>query len=500
MKQHLNIDADFQFLQARFAANYHAIFDNDLAEKTVVVIPSLTLDSKILGTLKGAMYYEERLLCLLMLLRMPRTRVIYVTSMPIDECIIDYYLHLLPGITGYHARQRLTLLSCYDASDISLTEKILRRPRLVKRMKQHIPIPALAHMVCFNETEAEKALALQLEVPIYGCDPMLLYWGTKSGSRQIFKKLGLLLPPGFEDLRSEMDIATALAQLKQENPHLRKAVVKMNDGFSGEGNAVFPYPDNLLETEDVISAILELLPQQLRIVAAGLSYSVFLEKFASMGGIVEAFVAGEDIQSPSVQLRVNPIGECEVISTHDQLLGGESGQVFLGATFPANPEYNKEIARIGKQVAKEMQRKGVLGRFGVDFLSVKEGSEWKHYAIEINLRKGGTTHPFLMLQFLTDGEFRWEEGVFVMPNGQTRCYVASDNVVSEKYIGLTPHDLIDIALCHRIQYDGATQCGVTFHMIGALSQYGKLGMVCIGRTKEEAQEYFERTLEVLDGE
>jgi hypothetical protein len=87
-----------------------------------------------------------------------------------------------------------------------------------------------------------------------------------------------------------------------------------------------------------------------------------------------------------------------------------------------------------------------------------------------------------------------------MPNGQTRCYVASDNVVSEKYIGLTPHDLIDIAHCHRIQYDGATQCGVTFHMIGALSQYGKLGMVCIGRTKEEAQEYFEKTLEVLDGE
>jgi len=30
---------------------------------------------------------------------------------------------------------------------------------------------------------------------------------------------------------------------------------------------------------------------------------------------------------------------------------------------------------------------------------------WAAYAIELNLRKGGTTHPFLTLQFLTDGAY-----------------------------------------------------------------------------------------------
>ena len=147
-----------------------------------------------------------------------------------------------------------------------------------------------------------------------------------------------------------------------------------------------------------------------------------------------------------------------------------------------------------------MQRQGVLGRFGIDFISVKQPTGWKHYAIEINLRKGGTTHPFLMLQFLTDGTFNWRDGVYIMPNGQTRYYFASDNVVDEKYKGLTPQDLIDIAHCNRIQYDGVTQCGVTFHMIGALSQYGKLGLVCIGRSIEEAKAYFGKTLAVLDAE
>lgn len=49
---------------------------------------------------------------MLMLLRMPRTHIIYITSVPIENSIVDYYLHLVPGITAYHAKQRLVMLSC----------------------------------------------------------------------------------------------------------------------------------------------------------------------------------------------------------------------------------------------------------------------------------------------------------------------------------------------------------------------------------------------------
>ena len=54
--------------------------------------------------------------------------------------IIDYYLHLLPGITPYHACNGSHFLSCYDASEKSLTEKILERPRLIQRIKEEIII------------------------------------------------------------------------------------------------------------------------------------------------------------------------------------------------------------------------------------------------------------------------------------------------------------------------------------------------------------------------
>jgi hypothetical protein len=142
----------FKKLQEAFADQFKKFFPDKQAPKTVVIIPSLTMDSEILSKISGITHYEERLLCLLLLLRMPRTHVVYVTSMPVDPVIIDYYLHLLPGVTGYHAQQRLSLLSCYDASPRPLTEKILERPRLVERIKRAIPQGHATHMSCFNVT------------------------------------------------------------------------------------------------------------------------------------------------------------------------------------------------------------------------------------------------------------------------------------------------------------------------------------------------------------
>ncbi len=493
-------DEAFDQLQLRFTQNYDQIFLNDFAEKTVVIIPSLSLDREMLKTVRGAIYYEERMLCMLLLLRMPRTRIIYVTSVPVDNRIIDYYLHLLTGITAYHAKERLTLLNCYDASARSLTEKILERPRLIKRIREHIVTLEMTHMVCFNVTGKEKELALELNIPIFGCDPKLLGLGTKTGSRGLFKKTGIPLPPGIENLQNENDIIVALAQLKKNNPSLKKAVVKMNDGFSGEGNAVFYFNELDAFDEQLEQHIFRKLPQNLKIVAQAVTLRKYLDKFNSMGGIVEEFIEGNHKESPSVQCRINPLGDADIISTHDQFLGGESNQIFLGSSFPANAEYTTEISAMARMVTDELQEAGVLGRFSIDFISVKQSTGWQHYAIEINLRKGGTTHPFIMLQFLTGGTFDWKSGLYIMPDGQTRCYFASDNVVNEKYKGLAPQDLIDIAMCNKIQYNSTTQTGVMFHMIGALSQYGKLGLVCIGKTPEEAKAFYNSTLTVLDHE
>jgi hypothetical protein len=304
------------------------------------------------------------------LLRMPRAKVIYVSSTPIDPVIIDYYLHLLPGITGYHARERLTLISCYDTTAIPLTEKILQRPRLIERIKNAIPAGNVAHIACFNTTALERTLSVHLGIPIYGCNPSIIYLGTKSGSRRVFMQAEVRIPPGAENLTGYQDIVHAVAALKEMHPEIKKAVIKLNDGFSGEGNAILKYPENLTG-KAMHNWLHHNLRDAIKPVAKDLSTEKFLEKFVLMEGIVEAFIEGDIKTSPSVQCRINPRGEVDIISTHDQVLTGDSGQIFVGAHFPADEAYRTAIAVMAKSIATILKNEGVLGRFSIDIMPLK---------------------------------------------------------------------------------------------------------------------------------
>ena len=490
---------EFHRLQERMKSVYQAVFSDPLQERTVVVVPSLTLDAETIGTIQGAHHYEERMLCLLMLLRYPRAKLVFLSSTQIDPSIVDYYLHLLQGIPSTHARGRLRMMHCHDASPRSLTQKLLERPRLLDRIRREIENPETAHLTCFTVTDLERQLAMALDIPIFGCDPELEHLGSKSGSREVFREAGVPIAPGSENLRDMDEAAEALAKLKREHPDTRRAAVKINEGFSGAGNAIFRF-DDAPEGDGLLPWVQSELRSRLDYEADDMDWDLFSWKFEQMEGIVEAFIEGENKQSPSVQLRVEPDGSLVEASTHDQVLGGHTGQVFVGCRFPADEAYRDDIQHYAGLAGDVMRKRGVLGRFAVDFVSVPRNGGWDHYAIEVNLRKGGTTHPFLMLQFLTDGRYDESDGVFRTLSGEQRTYFASDNLKSECYRGLAPTDLIDIAVRRELHFHGATQQGVVFHLIGALSEFGKLGVVAVGDTPEKAQELYDQTVQALDEE
>ncbi len=497
----------FSRLQARLPELFDRVAADHRIHNTVVVVPSLSLHPEELQKISGVHHYEERLLFLLMLLRQPRTRLVFVTSQQLDPTVIDYYLHLLSGVPTSHARRRLCLLHCGDASSKPLTAKILARPRMQERIRRAVGDTRNAHMTCFNSTPLERTLAVTLDLPLYANDPALLDLGTKSGCREVFREAGVTFPDGFERLRDPDDIAGALAALKTRHPDARRAVVKLNEGFSGEGNALFYYDgiDGSTEAERK-QQIKRTLPTALRFEAAREHWQSYAAKFEEMGGVVELFVEGAYKRSPSSQNRVNAIGQAQVISTHDQVLGGPSGQVFEGCTFPADPAYRMEVQQDGLRVARVLASKGVIGRFATDFVSVPDGDpdrgpvSWTHHAIEVNLRKGGTTHPFLTLRFLTDGDYDPSTGEFLAQNGTPKYYFASDTMQSEHYVGLLPDDLVDISVYHGLHFHGATERGVVFHLMGALSEFGKLGVVCIGDNLQQARFLHKRTTQVLDEE
>ena len=65
---------------------------------------------------------------------------------------------------------------------------------------------------------------------------------------------------------------------------------------------------------------------------------------------------------------------------------------------------------------------------------------------------------------------------------------------------MTPDDLLDLAVYNGLHFEASRQTGVVFHLMGALSRYGKLGLVAIGEDLDAANQIYRETLSVLDRE
>jgi hypothetical protein len=182
--------------------------------------------------------FEERFLFLLLLLRQPRLRMIYVTSMPIKPSIVEYYLALLPGVIPSHAMARLTLVSVDDSSARPLSEKLLDRPRLLMKLAALIPNTQRCHLIPYNTTRLERDIALTLDIPMYGADPRLADLGTKTGCRRLFVEEKVPHPLGAEDLHSFEEVADAIVGMVDVRPTIGEVIVKLNEGVSGAGNAL----------------------------------------------------------------------------------------------------------------------------------------------------------------------------------------------------------------------------------------------------------------------
>src|SRR5213596_1460477 len=228
--------SEFDRLQKKLVPLWKSIERFNQDPQTSVVVPSMSIDAISSGAVMQA--YEERFLFLLLLLRQPRARLIYVTSQTILPSIIDYYLDLLPGVIPSHARPRLFLLSPLDGSVRPLSEKLLERPRLIERIRSLISDPDRAHLVPFNTTSREKELALHLGIPMYGADPEFFHLGTKSGCRKIFIEENVPHALGHENIGGKEDLLDAIAQMRAKKPSIQQVLVKLNEGVSGDGNAV----------------------------------------------------------------------------------------------------------------------------------------------------------------------------------------------------------------------------------------------------------------------
>jgi PGM1 C-terminal domain len=453
-------------------------------DHVVVVLPSFSLGENLLSHYAARIPALEHryLVTSLMLHRIEGCELIFLTCQAPGGRVLDYYTSLLPRDRRDSARARFRLAVVPDDSVRGIAAKLMDRPDVIEALRASFA-GRPTFIEPWNVTQSEVEVAERLQVPIDGTAPDLWHLGLKSSGRRLFTEAGVPVPAGREDVCTIDEMAAAATEIRQQRPSATGVVVKLDNSAAGDGNVVIKFRelDRGAATREGIATRGAALPDW------------YLRDLSS-GAVVEELITGTGFASPSVQVELSPFGEVRVIATHEQVLGGNFGQVYTGCRFPADPGYAAELARYGQAIGKVLAHRSVVGRLSVDFAAAQNDSgKWHIYALEINLRKGGTTHPYGVLTHLVPGRYDADAGNWRAADGTPRWYSAIDNLVDESWLGMTPAAVIGAVAAAGLQFDARIGTGVVLHMLSCLAIDGRFGLTAIGRTPEQAADLYERT-------
>jgi hypothetical protein len=439
----------------------------------------------------------------------PGLVVIMLQAPPVDERILTYLLaavrrsRSLPA--NFAARQ--ALLSIPDFRNVHLSEKVLQAPGLLDAIRDTLTSAkrnghSIEGLSCFASSDRMAQLATTLGLDLLETPPETLKWGTKEGSRAIFRAANVPHPAGtYTAERSLSQLSATLTGLDPGNGPA-KWLLKLNDGYgSGHGNALLEYGRGS-RPESASDFVARLHP-----VAPRVSREQFIQRLSAVGAIIEEFLsaplAGE-IRYPSALGHIGHVPHTvAILGAHDQVIGTE--QDFIGCSFPADPHYRAEVLALTQRILLSLQRKGVRGHVGVDFIAranPERKNSWTVHATEINLRQTGSTHPNRTVRALVDAIWR-PDGSLYGRAGEV-CYTGTDGLISEQYRGISADRLITaLSKSPTLGYDPQLTRGVMPHLWTTLEPFGKVGATFIGRSLADCaglQDEFTALLESLGGE
>lgn len=469
---------EFQELQERLAPAYALNSPDSTTPNVVLLMPSYSVGEGLLSHYGSRLHaLEHRFLVGLFMLRMPATRLVYICSREPAAEVIDHYFSLLPA--DIEARERFHLVIIDDPSPRAVATKLLERPDLIDDIRAWIGNDP-AFIEPWNVAEAERELALRLGLPIMGSHPDVWPLGFKSAGRKLFRDAGVPIPAGIEDLTTVADAVDAIERLRAAAPEIPAVILKHDDSGAGDGNAVIRIDD--VEPPGSPTARRRLLS---RVNSLEPWYLDTLE----LGFVAEQRIVGEEFSSPSAQVEIGPDRSVRVLSTHEQILGGDDDQVYLGCRFPADPDYAPALGGHARAAAAVLAGRGALGRLGIDFVVARsQGTPWSTHAIEINLRKPGTTHPYSVLRHLAPGAYDPDTGLYTDETGRQKFYFASDNLVEENWTGLPEGEVIAVLARAGLTFDAESRTGVVPHMLSCLALDGRFGLTAVGDSPEQAED------------
>jgi hypothetical protein len=203
-----------------------------------------------------------------------------------------------------------------------------------------------------------------------------------------------------------------------------------------------------------------------------------MDELASGGGIVEEFIEGA-VGSPSGTGFIGPDGTVRLVATHDQIIKG--GQ-YWGCVFPSAERWRAAVIATVERVGAVLAGLGVRGTFGVDFIALPDGGL---VAVEINLRKVGSSHVVATVESLT-GARVGADGLLRAGSDEVH-YVHRRLQRPEALHGRDPLDLLARLDERSLLYSPDTRTGATLHMLGAVREGGYVELTSVAPSAAAAE-------------
>jgi len=366
-----------------------------LEDYDILLLPSITVS--FYETRKLSSIHEERHLVMLNLLKNKNCRIIFVMPTALDADIIKYRLNVYKqAYDDPTADERLILLDAGDDSNRPLTDKILENENLMKEIQSNIRNKDKSIMLSYICSEKDLLLRNKLGIPHwFGSTPSK--WGTKSGSRQVFKESGVPIAEGLmEPVYTVKEVEKQIIALLKKT-HAKRIIAKTEDGSGGYGNVVIDFSslDRGKVSQDEIKKALRSSVEKLT------PFAQFTQVVEQSGVILEQMLdppSDKHMQTtPSVQMYIQDVDKVQVLSSHEQII---DGCIYMGCRYPANQSYLDLITEYSRKVGNTLAQKGVRGFLGVDFLANQKdehGDECDIVALEINIRLCATTFSYFLL-------------------------------------------------------------------------------------------------------
>jgi ATP-grasp domain-containing protein len=411
----------------------------------------------------------------------PDLALVFLYAPHIDPRIVDYLMSLPDQAAAAAARSRLVLVEVDDNSPRHLSEKFAERTELVARLRSTLAT-ARQHghttvgLTGFAPSERLDALATAIGLPPATSQGSVMQTVEgKAAGRRLFRRLGVPHPAGsYTVTRDPRSTAAQIAALS--NTHgLVPWLLKLDRGFgSGHGNAL-------------------MTPSGPAFLNPGMTAEVFWRHAAENGLVIERLIEGR-LRYPSVSLRLDAERRTvSVIATHEQIIDAQQG--FAGAVAPADARDRREAAQLAELIGEELVGSGAGGYAGVDFLATEHDTL---YALEVNLRRTGTSHADQTVAALLGAVCRDGE---LVAGAQLRPihYSTTDSLINEGYRSITPARLIaGLRRDRELNFDRTRGTGVVPHLWTTMVPYGKLGATAIGGSAAECAALLARLTTMLE--